>query len=59
VRIVLAGGLRADNVAEAIERISPDAVDVSSGVESSKGIKDERSMIRFIEEVQRGDAHRG
>jgi len=59
VRIVLAGGLRADNVAEAIERIGPDAVDVSSGVESSKGIKDERSMIRFIEEVQRGDAHRG
>ncbi len=59
VRIVLAGGLRVGNVAEAIARVGPDAVDVSSGVESSKGIKDERSMIRFIEEVRRGDAHRG
>lgn len=46
--IVLAGGLSADNVAEAISRVRPYAVDVSGGVERSKGIKDVGKMQAFI-----------
>ena len=47
-RIYLAGGLRPDNVAEAIRRLRPYAVDVASGVESSPGIKDFELMRAFI-----------
>jgi len=43
-KLVLAGGLRADNVASAIAVLSPDVVDVSSGVESSVGVKDHDRM---------------
>ena len=45
---VLAGGLNAENVAEAIRIGAPDAVDVSSGVESSAGVKDHDLVRRFI-----------
>lgn len=54
-RLVLAGGLHPGNVAEAVRRVRPDAVDVSTGVERTKGCKDVHLMREFIEEVHRGD----
>ena len=56
VPMILAGGLDPDNVAEAITRVHPAAVDVASGVESSPGIKDEKKMRLFFEAVRRADA---
>jgi phosphoribosylanthranilate isomerase len=49
---VLSGGLTVDNVAEAVQRVQPAAVDVSSGVESLPGIKDEKKMTAFMERVR-------
>ena len=47
-RIVLAGGLTPDNVQEAIDYVSPMVVDVSSGVESAPGLKDQKLVRAFI-----------
>jgi phosphoribosylanthranilate isomerase len=49
--IILAGGLTSANVASAIRRVSPYAVDASSGIESSKGVKDVSKMKAFLDEV--------
>ena len=53
--VVLSGGLHAGNVAEAIRQVRPYAVDVSSGVEANKGIKDAAKIAAFIDEVKRVD----
>ncbi|HZR33739.1 MAG TPA: phosphoribosylanthranilate isomerase [Nevskia sp.] len=53
--VVLAGGLRPDNVAQAIRTARPYAVDVSSGIESAPGIKDSGKMEAFVRQVQGAD----
>jgi phosphoribosylanthranilate isomerase len=50
--IILAGGLTPENVSEAIEQVRPFGVDVSGGVESSKGIKDSRRVEGFVKAVR-------
>jgi len=50
-RIILAGGLNPENVADAVIRVRPYAVDASSGLEQSPGIKDHRKIAKFIERV--------
>ena len=54
--VVLSGGLNPANVAEGLRRVRPWAVDVSSGVESAKGIKDASAMRRFCLAVRQADA---
>jgi len=53
--IIVAGGLNAENVYDAVNTLHPFAVDVASGVESKAGRKDYDKMRRFIEAVQRAD----
>lgn len=57
--LILAGGLNAANVAEAIHRVKPYAVDVSSGVESAPGIKDAEKLTAFFREVRHADNNNG
>ncbi|MBW2061289.1 MAG: phosphoribosylanthranilate isomerase [Deltaproteobacteria bacterium] len=54
-RLILAGGLKAENIIKAIELTGPWAVDVSSGVEAEPGRKDKQKMIDFISKVQEAD----
>ena len=54
--IILAGGLTPDNVREVILALRPYAVDVSSGVESSPGVKDPDTLRAFFEAVRQADA---
>jgi len=53
--IVLAGGLKPENVGAAIRQVRPYMVDVSSGIESARGIKDEEKMRSFMDAVKKAD----
>jgi phosphoribosylanthranilate isomerase len=54
-RIILSGGLKVENVAEAIRIVRPYAVDVASGIETKPGKKDHAKLKEFIDEVRRAE----
>jgi phosphoribosylanthranilate isomerase len=54
-RVILAGGLNAENVAAAILQVRPYGVDVASGVETSSGAKDHAQLREFVREARRAD----
>ncbi len=54
--VILAGGLNPGNVVSAVTRVRPYAVDVSGGIEVSKGIKDHSKMVEFVKGVKSVDA---
>jgi len=56
IPIILSGGLNAGNVGRAVREVQPWAVDVSSGVEASRGSKDPQKIVEFIRSVQLEDA---
>jgi phosphoribosylanthranilate isomerase len=58
-RVILAGGLHAGNVAQAILQVRPYAVDVSSGVESAPGIKDRAKIMEFVAAVRAAEQEMG
>ncbi|HIE09847.1 MAG TPA: N-(5'-phosphoribosyl)anthranilate isomerase, partial [Armatimonadetes bacterium] len=51
-KIIIAGGLRPENVARALDVVRPYGVDVSSGVEREPGMKDPRKIREFLEVVR-------
>jgi phosphoribosylanthranilate isomerase len=53
--VILAGGLDETNAKQAVQKIKPYALDVSSGVETEKGVKDSLKMAAFIKQVNEGD----
>ncbi|WP_353144006.1 phosphoribosylanthranilate isomerase [Acinetobacter pragensis] len=56
IPLILAGGLKPENIEDAIKTTNAYAVDVSGGVESAKGIKDQQLIEQFMQGVQRGSA---
>lgn len=57
-RLILAGGLHTGNIAEAVASVSPYAVDLSSGLEASPGVKDPAKMKAFFERVRQAERER-
>jgi phosphoribosylanthranilate isomerase len=55
-RVVLSGGLNVHNTTDGVVRVRPFAVDISSGVEAAKGVKDARKMAAFVAAVRAADA---
>jgi len=55
-RVVLSGGLNVHNTTDGVVRVRPFAVDVSSGVEAAKGVKDARKIAAFVAAVRAADA---